>query len=277
MELRHSTNFNLDPVSEISLARAPLEKVLTQIQFSYTPKLVSDEGEQKLAEALPRYPVRRPSQSVNVTVDPATGEAKMKSAVARILTDQQKSWVVTITETAISLETNAYHSRDDFCARALEVFNAVCEVSTPPIVDRVGLRYLDRIHRIEDLKRLDDMVHPKLRVLDGLAETPLVVEYSVSDTIINVTKDEKLRVRSGVFPPGALFDQILVPVSEPSWILDLDLFTTMGGFSFDPAGLESKLRRYSEHIYSFFRWATTDEFQRVFGKGPAATRMEDTS
>ena len=46
---RSSTLFSLDPVPEIHLARAPLEKVLTQVQFSLTPGLVSEAGEEGLA------------------------------------------------------------------------------------------------------------------------------------------------------------------------------------------------------------------------------------
>lgn len=258
--------FTLDPVPEIHLARAPLEKVLTQVQFSLTPELVSDEAEARLANELHRYPVRRRGQSLNVTINPATATIENKVVTTRIFTDPSQSWVVTVMETAVGIETTAYNSRDDFCDRARELFQAVAAVAAPPVVDRVGMRYIDRVQEADDLARLNDLVNPRLRVLDGAVATPLEVEYSVSDTIIRVADDERLKVRTGLLPPGAAFDPVLRPISQPSWVLDLDIFTTAGGFAFDPDALDARIRQYAEHIYSFFRWATTDEFQRAFAR-----------
>jgi uncharacterized protein (DUF2252 family) len=40
----------------------------------------------------------------------------------------------------------------------------------------------------------------------------------------------------------------------------MDVYTTQAGFPFDPEELTSRLRKYGETAYSFFRWATTDAF-----------------
>ena len=268
--------FTLEPVPEIHLARAPLEKVLTQVQFSLTPELVSDEGEQRLAAALARYPVRRRGQSVNVMINPATASIENKSVTTRIFADPSQSWVVTIMETAVGVETTAYDSRDDFCDRAREVFEAVAAVAAPPVVDRLGVRYIDRVRDSAALEHLDDYVNPRLRILDGVVTSPLVVEHSISDTMIRIADDEGLKVRSGILPGAAAFDPVLPPILERSWVLDLDIFTLAGGFAFDPSALDARVRRYSEHIYSFFRWATTNEFQQAFTDREAVV-AEDVS
>jgi uncharacterized protein (TIGR04255 family) len=261
---RSSTLFSLDPVPEIHLARAPLEKVLTQVQFSLTPGLVSEAGEEGLAAALSRYPVRRRGQSLNVTINPGTGMIEPKAVSTLSFADPSQEWTVTVMETAVALETTAYDSRDDFCGRAREVFAAIAAVAAPPVVDRVGLRYIDRIRDGGDLLRLEEYINPRLRVLDGQVSDPLAVEHSVTDTLLRIADDERLKVRSGILPPGAAFDPVLVAIPEASWVLDLDVFTTAGGFTFEPDALEARLRRYADHVYSFFRWATTDEFQRAF-------------
>ena len=276
MVTRSSTGtFNLGPIPEIHLARAPLEKVLAQVQFSLTPELVSDEGEHQLAAALTRYPVRRRGQSINLKINPATASMEKEAVTTRIFTDPESSWVVTVMNTAVSLETAAYDSRDDFCRRAREVFEAVAAVSTPPIVDRVGLRYIDRVCDEADLERLDNYLNPRLRVLDGAVASPLTVEYSISDTILRIAEDERLKVRSGLLPPRAVFDPVIAPIDTPSWVLDLDIFTT-GRYPLLPDKLDERLSRYAEHIYSFFRWATTDEFQEAF-RDRSATVSESTS
>lgn len=256
--------FTVDPIPEIHLDRAPIVKVLTQVQFSDTPDLISEDNERKLANALPQYPVRRHNQSFQVSVNPVVGTADTKPIATRIFADQEQSWVVTVTERTVSLETGTYHSRDDFCGRLLTVLEAVSNIAIPPTVDRVGLRYVNRLSKPEDLDQLNDFVNPRLEVLCGAVERPLVVEYSVSDSIIQITASEKLRVRSGLLPPNMLLDPILTPVPEASWILDLDMFTSQGGLKFEPEALESRVRRFSENIYSFFSWATTDKFENSF-------------
>jgi len=263
-----ATPFTLEPVTEVHLARAPLEKVLTQIQFPRTPELVSEDGELRLAAALARYPVRRQGISLNLTIGPGPGEVKPEQATTRLFADVAQTWQVTVTETAVSLETTVYDSRDDFCDRAKEVFDAVAQVAVPPVVDRVGLRYIDRLHDATDLERLGEYVAPSLLGVHGQVGGSLEIEYSINEALIRIASDERLKVRCGVLPPGGLFDPAVSPCPDSSWVLDADIFTTEGGFEFDPSALDDRLRRYADHVYSFFRWATTDEFLKAF-KAPA--------
>jgi uncharacterized protein (TIGR04255 family) len=265
-----SAPFTLQPVTEVYLARAPLEKVLTQIQFSHTPDLVSDEGERRLAEALTRYPVRRRGVSLNLTIGPTPGEIKPEQATTRLFADVAGKWQVTVTETSVSLETSSYDSRNDFCQRAKEVFDAVAVVSVPPLVDRVGLRYVDRLRDSADLAQLGQYVAPSLLGVQGHAAAELEVEYSITEALVRIAVDERLKVRCGLLPPGGVFDPALAPCPEASWVLDTDIFTTEGGFAFDSSALDERLRRYADHVYSFFRWATTDAFLEAFSE-PAAT------
>ena len=254
---------------EVHLARAPLEKVLTQIQFSHIPDLVSDEGERRLAAALDRYPVRRRGVSLNLTIGPGPGEIKPEQTTTRLFADVAQTWQVTVTETSVSLETTSYNSRDDFCGRAKELFDAVAVVALPPIVDRVGLRYIDRL-RSADLARLAEFVAPSLLGLHGHADPSLDVEYSITEALVRVASDERLKVRCGLLPPGGVFDPALSPCPEASWVLDADIFTTEGGFAFDPSALDERLRRYAGHVYSLFRWATTEAFLNAFQEPTAA-------
>jgi uncharacterized protein (TIGR04255 family) len=92
----------------------------------------------------------------------------------------------------------------------------------------------------------------------------LSLEHSVSDSQIVLGDNERLKVRTGLLPPGGVFDPVLPPVSSLSWLLDLDVFTLQAGFPFDPEALDQRLRRYADHVHSFFRWAVTEAFINEF-------------
>lgn len=265
MEANTMPKFSLALVDEIHLHRAPLAKVLMQVQYSRTPHLVSEVAENAMAEALGRYPVRRRQMiagnfpAVVINGQPVQLPAAPTLATVFLFSDPGGIWQVTVTEEAVSLETTDYSSRDDFCDRSLEVFAAVAAVALPPVVDRVGLRYIDRLAG-EGLSRVGSYIIPELRVLCDAVDRPLQVHHSVSESLIEISENERLQVRSGLVPPGGGFDPALPGVPEPSWLLDMDVFTTQGGFPFDSQELADRLRRYAETAYAFFRYATTPVF-----------------
>jgi uncharacterized protein (TIGR04255 family) len=274
MEAAPMIKFSRTPVPEVHLHNAPLAKVLMQVQFSRTPQLVSEAGESAIADRLARYPVRRRQVSGAVTFAFNGQQVPLpvppEAVFAVTLADATGSWVVSIADTSVSLETTDYATRDDFCARALELFQAVAAVSLPPVVDRVGMRYIDRLAG-DSLGRLDALVIPQLRGLHGSVDdaTPLV--HSVTDSQIVISDTERLQVRSGFLPPGGAFDPSLPPLAESSWILDMDVFTTTGGFPFEPENLSARLREYADTAHSFFRFAVTDAFLDLHREPTAAT------
>lgn len=268
------SKFTLTPVDEVHLDRAPLAKVLTQVQYSRTPQLVTDDAESLIADALGRYPVRRRHHvagmfpSVMINGEPLPLPSGGATGSVLVFSETSGSWQVTVTETAVSLETTDYSSRDDFCSRAAEVFKAISAVALPPIVDRVGLRYIDRLSG-DALPRVPEFIVPPLQVLYGVVEPPLAIHHSVSDSLIEISLSERLQVRSGFLPAGTGFDPALPIVNEPSWVLDMDVYTISAGFAFDADELEERLRRFAETAYAFFRYATTPAFQDEHRGKPA--------
>lgn len=264
--------FSRTPLPEVHLELAPLAKVLMQVQFSRTPQLLTDDAEAVIAERLARYPVRR-RQAVATGFTFAVNGQQFPlppPAPSSVLTfsDASGKWVVSVADTSVSIETTDYATRSDFCARAHELFEAAAAVSLPPIVDRVGMRYIDRLSGAT-LERLEEFVIPELRGLHGAIEQPLVLNHSVTDSVIIIGENEHLQVKSGFLPPGGAFDPSLPPLPEPSWILDMDVFTTAGGFAFDPEALTERLREYAETAYCFFRFATTEAFQELHQQSSA--------
>ena len=260
------TTFRHTPVDEVYLHHAPLAKVLMQVQYSRVPQLVTDAAESIIADTLGRYPVRRRQvvagtfPSVVINGQPIQLPAGASAGTVLLFSEPSDSWQVTVTETSVSLETTDYSTRDDFCDRASEVFQAIATVALPPVVDRIGLRYINRLTG-ERLSRVSDFVIPQLHGLHGRVEQPLVVQHSVTDSLIEISEAERLQVRSGLLPADAGFDSALPVLPQPSWVLDMDVYTIQGGFVFDADDLTMRLRRYAETAYAFFRFATTDAFQ----------------
>jgi uncharacterized protein (TIGR04255 family) len=269
MEAMGMAEFSLNPVQEVPLHAAPLAKVLTQVQFSRTPQLVTDAAEAQIAEALGRYPVRRRAVPPALVINGQPVPSPQAPAAVLTFADPVGTWQVTLTDTAVALETSEYESRDDFCERALEVFRAVAASALPPVVDRVGLRYIDRLSGAA-LSRVTDYVAAPLQVLFGHTAPELELQHSVTDSLVKISADDVLQIRTGFLPPQASFDPALAPLPGESWVLDMDAYTSQAGFPFDPDALVARLRKYSEAAYAFFRWATTDAFQDDHIGAPAA-------
>jgi hypothetical protein len=101
-----------------------------------------------------------------------------------------------------------------------------------------------------------------------------VVHHSVTDSLIEISETERLQVRSGLLPAGGGFDPALPVLPQPSWVLDMDVYTIQAGFAFDEDDLTLRLRRYAEAVYAFFRFATTDAFQDEH-RGEPSSIMQD--
>ena len=66
-------------------------------------------------------------------------------------------------------------------------------------------------------------------------------------------------------PANATVDPAAIdPIGEPSWILDLDMFRTDIG-AFTTKRVLDEISDYAERIYTFFRWAVTEDFLKLYG------------
>ena len=258
------------PPSEVPLASAPLVRVIAQVRF---PMIASVERREFIApfqEAIRKeYAVLRQEQSRNVVLG-GQGIAETHSTTIWRFLDTSSSWTVTLAPEFVALQTSRYTSRDDFLDRFRRILEALEAHIDPGVVDRLGVRYIDRVEE-EHLADLPQLVRPEV---SGILGTPLFehARHSLSESLLDLPDGSGLvKARWGLMPSGGTVDPAaLEPVEGRSWLLDLDAFKVFENAEteLDVDGMLSRARTFAERIYSIFRWTVTDEFLRRYGGRP---------
>lgn len=267
MDTRHNPLVGPPPV-EVPLERAPLVRVIAQVRF---PLVASVEQQNFIApfqEAIrDAYPVLRPETSQVVLFAPTGGAPEVKQKTSWRFHDPETGWRVTLAPDFVALETQRYTSRDDFMERLRGVLVALKEHVDPRFVDRVGVRYVDRVvgDELQDLSRL---VHPEV---SGVLGSPLArhIQHALSESVFLLPDDAgKITARWGWVPAGSVLEHSAVgPADEDGWLLDLDASKVFaeGKQRFEVDRVVGLARGFAERTYSLFRWVVTDEFLARYG------------
>lgn len=253
------------PPREVPLKDAPLVLVIAQVRFPEVLMIEQRDFVAPFQEALrAAYPVLRQEQTHRVVLGP-DGFAPTKPATAWRFTDVAGNWRVSLTPEFLSLEAMTYTSRADFFERLRTVIAALNVHVEPKLVDRLGVRYIDRISgdALVDIKRL---IRPEVLGITG-TRAGAHTAHALSETMFKLPGANVL-ARWGRIPAGTTVDPSAIEAAEEdSWILDLDMFGT-AQFEFDVDRIVSDAQKYAERIYTIFRWVVTDEFLRHYGGTP---------
>lgn len=252
------------PPEEVPLKTAPLVRVIAQVRF---PPILSI-GERSFVghfqEAIrEKYPILQPEQTHGLIFGPQ-GLIPTDPQVIWRFADADNNWRVSLASDFVSLETVAYSSRSDFLERLKNVLVALDIHIKPQIVERFGLRYIDRVVS-QEMKDISKLVRPEIA---GILATEIGenLHQTINESLFKLPEgQEQIIARWGLLPANATIDPAAVePIAETSWVLDLDMsLSTQRAFSVE--GLVSEAHRFAERIYTFFRWAVNDDFLRRFG------------
>ena len=255
---------------EVHLPRSPLVRVIAQVRF---PAILAIRDPDKVAvfqESLREdYPNLSKEQvnKVDLSADQApsvSGEIIWRFSEG----GDSPSWRVSLATGFVTLETIAYENRADFFQRLERVIYSLGEIFNPAEVGRMGLRYIDQIQG-NAMDYLDDLIQPE--ILGLLRSTSSLngalrqaCEGSLTQAIFHA-KEGLIQGRWGSLPPQAIYDSnLLNPVPEPSWILDLDMYTQEPQ-PFECAKLIKTGEKFSGRIYHVFREMVTDKFLEFYG------------
>lgn len=254
-----------EPPSEVPLPNAPLVRVLAQLRFSEILSIEKREFVAPFQEALrEQYPMLKHEKTQNIIMGPKGPSVSASASGVWRFSDLESGWRVSLSPDFVALETSSYTSRDDFIARLSDVLEMLAETIGPKVIERLGVRYIDRVESPHFEKVRSLIREPIL----GVGSTQLWEElrHSISESVFGIAEtNAALKARWGVLPAQATIDPaVFEPIDSPSWLLDLDAFRQEQRV-FDPEELSAEARRYAERIYSFFRWAVTDEFLKAYG------------
>ncbi|WP_446830460.1 TIGR04255 family protein [Candidatus Foliamicus sp.] len=261
--------------AEVRLPNAPLARVIAQVRF---PPILSIQKEKPdsvadFQEALRiDYPHLHRDEIHYIKV--GTGKPNISEPVIWRLADQSEApkWRVSLGTNFIALETWRYSSRDDFLRRLRRVLAVVEECFDPAEAQRLGLRYIDRLQG-EAVSSIGELIQPSvLGILwpEGEASNALreATAHMVTQAQFVAQQGEIIQGRWGTLPPGATHDpDALQPIQEPSWVLDLDMFSQKP-LPFNSGELVGKAEGFARQIYSVFRLMVTEEFLMHFGGKP---------
>ncbi len=254
-------------VEEVHLTRAPLVNVIAQVRFPAVMKIEADSGFVATFQELIRkdYPILRPERQLGVMIGPGGVQPQDAGTVWRFETKDPDAWQVTLAPSFVSLSAKRYTTRSDLLTRMAVVLHALEGWLHPNVCDRIGVRYVDRIAG-EQLARISTFVRPEILGIaaDEAALGNAEVVHALSDTLFRLDESSQLRGRWGRLPAGATYDPGIEPAREPSWVLDLDHYTSQSE-DFDLAAIGGKVADFCDRIYTFFRWAVTDAFLDEFG------------
>jgi len=258
------TNPFTGPVpADVPLPSAPLIYTVVQLRF---PAVLDVERREFVAPfqgaIRDRYPILRQEFVQTLTFQNAESSPQPVQQSVWRFSDMSDMWRVSLTSEFLAIETKAYASREDLLDRLRALLSPLLEHVRPAHIDRIGVRYVNSISG-DALSRLPELVTPPLL---GMLWLPLTEHIRGSASQSHFQCDEGvLLVQTGIAPAGATLDAGWVPpFMEPSWLLDMDMFTTQST-PCDRDEIIDLTRNLSRRIYAFFRWATTLEFLHHYG------------
>lgn len=253
-----------DDVPEIQLPDAPLVKVVAQIRYPRPLDFDSENTFERIGRTLvSQYPVGRKVQAASLLLTPDGIKEQPSPEINWTYQSVSGDWQVTASGQFISLEASSYTSRAEFCDRLREAIEAITTVIHPPVYDRLGVRYINRLEGEDVLADLHNLVRPVAQAGLVIPHDGIQVQHSLCDTVF-IDGNSHVQARWGWLPAGAGIDLTVPPPTAPYWLLDIDSFTGSGG-PFDVDTLDKLARGLSSRGYRLFRWIITDEFIHRFG------------
>lgn len=254
----------------VHLPEAPIVRTLIQIRFPVFASFATDDDRVanqfavSLAEEYPRFNAGHEAQLV-LTPDGVTQQ--QSSTKLWRFASADTTWQVSLGPTFISLETSDYQRRSHFVGRIMAAWNALAEIARPPVIERVGVRYVNQVTDIDHLNRLPELLRPEVLGLSAISREGAQVRSSLAEGHFLIGDGSEFQARWGLLPAGFTPDPLIPATEGQNWILDMDASRTWlpAGCATEDVDLESVATELAGHGYQFYRWAVTEAWLRVFG------------
>lgn len=258
--------FTGDASKHILLKEAPLPLVLCQIRWPELNHLQLEMRPLALAfgAQLEDYPIFQESQEVSYTITPE-GVQQVGGGAVFEWRSLDGAWTVSLGKRFMSFYCTKYTNYAVFEERLADVLGKLVEHIRVPVIERVGVRYVNQISNPDLVDDLGEYVSPDVLGYSSLKPVSSGVRLvSNANQALYSVEDVMLQVRSGVVPAGETVDPAVAAIGSESWVLDLDAFTARI-VPFDVASALTMAGKLSDAAYDFFKLVVTDGFIREFG------------
>jgi uncharacterized protein (TIGR04255 family) len=251
--------------AEVLLRSAPLDRVIAQVRFQAILALNTADGVAGFQEKIrSTYPAFRRELVPDITISPS-GEPHATPQNVWRFSDARENWVVGVGIGFVALETRAYQSRSHFLERLNFVFHTAQETLEPILVDRIGLRYVNRLTG-RSFERRRELLRSEML---GIAVGSMAERIQLNLTEINLKlpgqAGDRMLLRYGLLPLRTTYDPGNVPPLDVlSWVLDFDTYRESRA-EFNATEMSDVGASLSDKAYRMFRWVVRDEFLTEHG------------
>lgn len=259
--------FTGDSQKSVRLQNAPLELVLCQVRWPEMSFLQDDQLRplaHKLGQALAAdYPIYSEEKEVNYSITPAGVTQHVVGSVFQWISVDQ-AWCISLAKRFVTLYCTKYTAYPELDERLRVALTHVRELINIQVIERIGVRYVNRLSDDSALGDLARLVKPEVLGYQGL---PLISEdvaiRSSANQALYTVGDCTLQVRSGMIPGGETVDPAVKPLPGQSWVLDLDA-SIEGRSVLDIDQVSGRASQLSDIAYDYFKHVITEGFIEQF-------------
>lgn len=259
---------NLEP-GDIPLPAAPLVKVLAQVRFPQFSQFLGDDEQiaRKFAASLATdYPLFEEGRESVLMLTPDGVAPSVGGSKLWKLRSADSTWEVSFAHNFLTVDTSAYTRRSEFAARFEQAWEKFRALAPPPFVERVGIRYVNRIEKPELLAQLGTLLRSEIRGVASVnSSTEVETVRALSEALYRFNEGQEFLARWGTLPAGSSFDPSVPPAPVPSWLLDLDSSQNWAPGESKGDSIGDVSSHLALRAYQFFRWAVTPDFLGAFG------------
>ncbi|GAA1871850.1 hypothetical protein GCM10009715_18410 [Paeniglutamicibacter psychrophenolicus] len=258
--------FTGDTSKRILLNDAPLSMVLCQIRWPELGHLQLDMKPRVLefGSKLSDYPIFQESQEISYTVTPE-GVHQGGGGTVFQWRSIDGTWNVSLGRRFLSLYCTDYPGFTIFSERLTKILELLEEHMGVPLIERVGVRYVNQIVDARLIDNLEEYVSPVVLGYSSLVPaSPEIMLVSNANQALYSIEDVMLQVRSGMVPADQSVDPAVPAANTESWVLDLDAFNG-NVLPFSVPDVLDAVGKLSDTAYDFFKLVVTDGFIREFG------------
>ncbi len=241
--------------------KSPLKLVMGQVRFPVLPRFGDPSFIGRFHEMIRKdYPKQDREQQMGFQWSPKGGMQPIAGETLWRFATRDGRWSVVLAETAVTLESRAYTSFDDFFSRFRLVLQAACK--SLEITDRLrlGLRYVNEIRHPdgEDFSGWVRLMSPSLLGFSAQGIVDGRLEHMIQELRWQMA-DGVLAMRHGMLAGTAVEPR---PGETPAlgkfYLVDLDYYDPTE-CELDLEATVQQIRAYNSLAYKLFRWTLSQE------------------